>query len=1037
MKMKNKILLFFLALFITGSALAQTGSFNNVQVHNNLRLKGRTIYKFANDSAFVAADSNSVPTAWAVKAYLLNRLGNLTIATGNTYVVSSEAGMLALDAGVGDVAVRSDSSKSFILQTLPATELTNWILLLFPNNVPSVFGRTGPVTAQAGDYGHSDITGVDSMFNLKQDAIANLADTSLYAKKRDSAIFSTVYQNSLKANDASVVHKSGDEDIGGGKTIVDSLRVPTRLKADSSANAASTAWVKSQTYLAAIGIIPNKAIPYVNSSGLLTYDAAGLYWDGSNLNAGHSDFYSTTGLGLNGGRGFIGASGFGMQIKTNGGVPMDASKSISFYNSSTRYGVFRMRSQWDSTLQFLSDMEIVPNGLDNLNLGSLTNPWNDLYAKQVNINSINARADININGNIIKTNEATRVDPNSLYATNAPTYLAIPTYDGSGQAVHPDVYYNANGKFEYKWWMVMEPYPNTSGRYEKVSLIASQDGVNWVVPSGITNPIEPTTSDTNDIAPDGDLIEGIDGKLYVIYTISSQHATYARSYDGTAVSEKVKLFDWASAKELSPAVTFEDGKYIMRYVNAADSPYVISKRSATNILGPWTTEPNDTILNMAAGMMIWHMDVIKEGDELHGFFTLEKGVTNTQTKLYFATCNDGHTWRLSDTSLLNTKVGSWDDLMIYRSSAVAVKGSKTKYKLYYSAITYGSDEWHIGVTDVKLKDEGSVDTTNAITGLATNYKLSKKADANSVVRLTGNDVKVGTLAIQSGSSVYGLRVGADNLATTLTANVAKSFRVVMPSYDLSTNNIIFSSLALSKNSVALYLGGSNFASGLAPFSNISFMTGSPSTNGSSAVRLGIDSLGNISIPTIPNAIGNYIMRNASSGNLTERTPAQVVTDLNLYSKSQVDSARNKIKDSIMAAIAASYVAKTDSFHVIAGRGLGVINDTILFTAPHVTSYTSATSINVNADTTDMVTITALAAGVTFNNPTGTLLDGQTFRIRIRDNGTARSISFGTAYRFSTDLPAPSTTILSKTMYLQFIWNASDSKWDCIHQLNNF
>lgn len=554
--------------------------------------------------------------------------------------------------------------------------------------------------------------------------------------------------------------------------------------------------------------------------------------------------------------------------------------------------------------------------------------------------SISLRSDINLLGSIIKTNEATRVDPNSLYATNAPTHLTIPTYDGSGQAVHPDVYYNANGKFGYKWWMVFEPYPSSTGRYEKPSLVASQDGITWVVPDGITNPIDTTTSDTTDIAPDGDLIEGIDGKLYIIYDRSFEKAVYARSYDGTTVSEKVKLFDWASTKELSPAVTFENGKYVMRYVNAADSPYVISKRSANNILGPWTVEPNDTILNMAAGMMIWHMDVIKEGDELHGFFTLEKGVTNTQTKLYFATCSDGHTWKLSDTSLLNTKIGSWDDYMIYRSSAIAVKGSKTKYKLYYSALTYGSNEWHIGVTDVKLEGNeettatiksklgittlsgsntgdqdlsglvpktttvagkplssnitlvkadvglGNVDNTSDINktiSTATQNALNLKADANNVVRLNGNDVKIGTLAIQSGSSNWGLRVGADNLATTLTANTSKSFRMVLPSYDLTTNNIILSAIANTKDAVSIYFGGSNFASGLAPFANIYFMTGSPSTNGSSTVRLGIDSLGNISIPTISNAIGNYVTRNASNGNLAQRTLTETQTDLGIRS----------------------------------------------------------------------------------------------------------------------------------------------------------
>jgi hypothetical protein len=75
------------------------------------------------------------------------------IAISETYVVSSQAAMLALAADVGDIAVRTDLSESFILQSEPASTLANWVQLLFPPaNVLSVFGRTGAIGAQSGDY---------------------------------------------------------------------------------------------------------------------------------------------------------------------------------------------------------------------------------------------------------------------------------------------------------------------------------------------------------------------------------------------------------------------------------------------------------------------------------------------------------------------------------------------------------------------------------------------------------------------------------------------------------------------------------------------------------------------------------------------------------------------------------------------------------------------------------------------------------------------------------------------------------------------
>jgi hypothetical protein len=69
------------------------------------------------------------------------------IAITNTFVVATQAAMLALTAQVGDVAVRTDVNANFILATEPATTLGNWVQLLVPaDSVTSVDGRTGTVT---------------------------------------------------------------------------------------------------------------------------------------------------------------------------------------------------------------------------------------------------------------------------------------------------------------------------------------------------------------------------------------------------------------------------------------------------------------------------------------------------------------------------------------------------------------------------------------------------------------------------------------------------------------------------------------------------------------------------------------------------------------------------------------------------------------------------------------------------------------------------------------------------------------------------
>jgi len=91
--------------------------------------------------------------------------------------------------------------------------------------------------------------------------------------------------------------------------------------------------------------------------------------------------------------------------------------------------------------------------------------------------------------------------------------------------------------------------------------------------------------------------------------------------------------------------------------------------------------------------------------------------------------------------------------------------------------------------------------------------------------------------------------------------------------------------------------------------------------------------------------------------------------------------------------------------------------------------------SINTDLYDMWTITALANADTIT-ATGTPTEGQRLILRIKDNGTARALTFNAIFRFSTDLAAPTTTILSKTLYIGFMYNAIDSKWDCLAQINN-
>ena len=111
---------------------------------------------------------------------------------------------------------------------------------------------------------------------------------------------------------------------------------------------------------------------------------------------------------------------------------------------------------------------------------------------------------------------------------NAQQPLRIPTYDGSGQVVHPSVidFLNEYGVVAwsgYRYWMVLTPYPYSQDQYENPSLYASHDGFTWVVPQNISNPlITASTLGNKGFLFDPDMIYNPDSdQLWIYYRFAS------------------------------------------------------------------------------------------------------------------------------------------------------------------------------------------------------------------------------------------------------------------------------------------------------------------------------------------------------------------------------------------------------------------------------------------------------------------------------------------------------------------------------------
>lgn len=103
--------------------------------------------------------------------------------------------------------------------------------------------------------------------------------------------------------------------------------------------------------------------------------------------------------------------------------------------------------------------------------------------------------------------------------------------------------------------------------------------------------------------------------------------------------------------------------------------------------------------------------------------------------------------------------------------------------------------------------------------------------------------------------------------------------------------------------------------------------------------------------------------------------------------------------------------------------------------PRIYSTTSVTSpYSWNSDSWDQQCFTALANALTINADSGTPTDGQKFVFRIKDNGVARALTWttGTAKSFrAVGVTLPTTTVVNKTLYVGFIYNTADSRWDAV------
>lgn len=299
---------------------------------------------------------------------------------------------------------------------------------------------------------------------------------------------------------------------------------------------------------------------------------------------------------------------------------------------------------------------------------------------------------------------------------NAANNITVPTYDGSGQAIHPGVVYFSNGWNGYKYWMAMTPYPNGAAALEAVSIVACNDSISWEVPIGLVNPIDPAPGGGN-YDSDTDLFyDSVSDQLwcYWRWTDDATEDIIYRltSVDGINWIGKTALFNGSFGQILSPSIVKEGSTYYMFTINATGGVNPINRYSSNNGIA-WG---NKIIVSLQgtllAGKEPWHMETIynsTKGDYWH-LITVTSTGSNQNGELMFGRGHNTTVIYLHEGAFLSSGGGgSWDDGSIYRTTGIRI--NQTTLQLWYSA-NNGTllDTWNIGYTTVTL----SVNTSEVV-----------------------------------------------------------------------------------------------------------------------------------------------------------------------------------------------------------------------------------------------------------------------------------------------------------------------------------
>jgi hypothetical protein len=287
--------------------------------------------------------------------------------------------------------------------------------------------------------------------------------------------------------------------------------------------------------------------------------------------------------------------------------------------------------------------------------------------------------------------------------------LTLVTYDGSGQAVHPDVAITPPSWGGAATQLFVTPYPNGDASKENPSLYAGSL-FDWLVPAGVTNPIaRPASGYLSD--PD-EVFNPETNELWLYYRgVTTENQIFL--IKGSGPSHWTTPTMVASAPNhsiVSPTVVRRGaGDWLMWSVNSGVSGCVSGattvelRRSSDGITwsDPVTTdlrEPN---------AFAWHIDVewIPSRQEFWATYNVKVPGSCTTAALDFAESADGLHWVPAAAPVLTRgAIPEFSDI-VYRASLL-YDDTTDGITLWYSGARFENDRytWRIATEELSRSD---------------------------------------------------------------------------------------------------------------------------------------------------------------------------------------------------------------------------------------------------------------------------------------------------------------------------------------------